>query len=102
VAQIPVTYVRFEFVMAVTMKNAIFWDMTLYGSCKNQRFSGTYHLHFQGQKHQHTAKKRSSKTSVLTRAIQRHIPENGVLHVTDVSGSGLNILSWYSWLAVSQ
>jgi hypothetical protein len=28
-------YVRFEAFMAVTMKSAIFWDVTLCGSCKN-------------------------------------------------------------------
>jgi hypothetical protein len=26
------------------MKNAAFWDMVLCGSCKNQRFGGTYCL----------------------------------------------------------
>jgi hypothetical protein len=36
--------VRFEVFMAVTMKNAIFWDVMLCGSCKNQRFGGTYGL----------------------------------------------------------
>jgi hypothetical protein len=34
----------------VTMKNAIFWDVMLCGSCKNQRFRGTYHFHHQGDK----------------------------------------------------
>jgi hypothetical protein len=34
------------------MKNAVFWDVTPRGSCKNQRFGGTwYHLH-QGDKNQ--------------------------------------------------
>jgi hypothetical protein len=42
-------YVRFEVFMAVTMKNAVFWDIMPCGSCKNQRFGGTYHLH-QGDK----------------------------------------------------
>jgi hypothetical protein len=27
--------------MAVAMKNGIFWDVTLCGSCKNLRFGGT-------------------------------------------------------------
>jgi hypothetical protein len=40
------------------MKNAIFWDVTLRGSCKNWHFGGT---------------------SLLTRATQRHIPEDGIL-----------------------
>jgi hypothetical protein len=33
--------VIFEVFMAVTMKNAVFWDVTLYGDCKNRRFGGT-------------------------------------------------------------
>jgi hypothetical protein len=31
-------YVRFEVFTAVTMKNGVFWDVTLCGSCKNRRF----------------------------------------------------------------
>jgi hypothetical protein len=33
--------VRFEVFTAVTMKNAVFWDVTPCGSCKNRRFGGT-------------------------------------------------------------
>jgi hypothetical protein len=33
--------VRFEVFTSVTMKNAVFWDITPCGSCKNQRFGGT-------------------------------------------------------------
>jgi hypothetical protein len=32
------------------IKNAVFWDVTLRGSCKNRRFGGTYLLHHQGEK----------------------------------------------------
>jgi hypothetical protein len=42
--------VRFEVFTAVTMKNAVFWDVTPCGSCKNRRFRGTQHLHHQGDK----------------------------------------------------
>jgi hypothetical protein len=35
-----ITYVRFEVFTAVTVRNAIFWDVTLRCSCKNQRFRG--------------------------------------------------------------
>jgi hypothetical protein len=35
------SYVRFEVFTAVTMKNGVFWDVTLCGSCKNRRFGGT-------------------------------------------------------------
>jgi hypothetical protein len=34
--------------MAVTMKNAIFWDVVPCGYCVNRRFGGTYRLHLQG------------------------------------------------------
>jgi hypothetical protein len=33
-------YARFDFLTAVTMKNAVFWDVTPCGSCKNLRFGG--------------------------------------------------------------
>jgi hypothetical protein len=42
--------VRFEVFMAVTMKNAIFWDVEPCISCVNRRFEGTYHLHIQSRK----------------------------------------------------
>jgi hypothetical protein len=42
--------VRFEVSTAVTMKNAVFWDVTPRGSCKNRRFGGTYRLLHQGDK----------------------------------------------------
>jgi hypothetical protein len=32
------------------LKNVVFWDVTSRGSCKNQRFGGTYRLHHQGDK----------------------------------------------------
>jgi hypothetical protein len=31
-----VVYIRFEVFTAVTMKNAVFWDITPFGSCKNR------------------------------------------------------------------
>jgi hypothetical protein len=33
----------------VTIKNAVFWDVTAYGCC-NRRFGGTYRPHFQGER----------------------------------------------------
>jgi hypothetical protein len=41
---------KIEVVTAVTMKNAVLWDVMLYGSCKNLRFRGTWRLHHQGDK----------------------------------------------------
>jgi hypothetical protein len=43
-------YVRYEVFTAVTMKNAVFWDVAPYRSCVNIRFGGTYRLHLQGRK----------------------------------------------------
>jgi hypothetical protein len=36
--------------MAVTMKNAVIWDVTPCDFCKNQRFGVTYRLNHQGDK----------------------------------------------------
>jgi hypothetical protein len=33
--------IRFEVFTAVTMKNGVFWDVTLCGSCNNRHFGGT-------------------------------------------------------------
>jgi hypothetical protein len=43
-------YIRFEVFRAVTMKNAVFWDVTPCGSFKNRRLGGTYRLHHLGDK----------------------------------------------------
>jgi hypothetical protein len=40
-------YVRFEVLTAVTMKNAVFWDVTPCVSFKNRRFGGTDRLNHQ-------------------------------------------------------
>jgi hypothetical protein len=42
----PAFCVRFEVFTALTVKNAVFWDVTPGGCCKNRRFGGTY-LHHQ-------------------------------------------------------
>jgi hypothetical protein len=47
-------FVRFRAFTVVTMKNAVFWDVTLCGSCKNGRFRGTYRLLHQDEKKQQT------------------------------------------------
>jgi hypothetical protein len=46
------SYVRFDVFTAVTMKNGVFWDFTSCGSCKNQRFGGTWRLLHQVDKNQ--------------------------------------------------
>jgi hypothetical protein len=41
------SFERFEVFTAVTMKNAVFWDVAPCRSCVNRRFGGTYLLHLQ-------------------------------------------------------
>jgi hypothetical protein len=80
------------------MKNAVFWDITPCGSCKNRCFGGTYRLYLQvvficsGLRLLVTANVvptssilvtlievlRSSETSVLRTATRRKIPEDGI------------------------
>jgi hypothetical protein len=57
----------------MTMKNAVFQDVTLSGYRKSRRFGATYRLN-----HQSEWDLRSSKTSVLIRATRHHILEDGV------------------------
>jgi hypothetical protein len=89
--------VRFEAFMAVTMKDAIFWDAALSTSSVNRHFGGTHHLHLLCRKihDQGTSVSRwlqsawrrrreaihSSKTSVHTRSTQHHTPEDGILNI---------------------
>jgi hypothetical protein len=87
------------------MKNAVSWDVTACGECKNKRFAGMYSLHHQRDNNQRARTTlavtsntadvpswlilftlmleaiRTSETSVLKRATRRHIPEDGILHV---------------------
>jgi hypothetical protein len=42
------------------MKNAVFWDVTTCGSCKNRLFAGKYRLLHQGDKNRRATKNVSS------------------------------------------
>jgi hypothetical protein len=74
-------FVRFDDFTAVTMKNAVFWDLALYISCANRRFGGTYRLHLQGRKiHEGgTSVSRSSAANCSRWFLARGFfyPENG-------------------------
>jgi hypothetical protein len=90
--------INFEVLTAVTMKNAVFWDVAPCRSCVNRRFGGTYHLLLQGRKIRSlqppahagssladfsTLKMEaiiSSETSFHTRSTRRHIAEESILH----------------------
>jgi hypothetical protein len=60
----------------------VFWDVTLWCSCKNRRFWGTYRFHHQGAENElaRNVTSNSSERSVLTGATQRYIPEEDILH----------------------
>jgi hypothetical protein len=42
--------VRLEVFTAVTIKNVVFWDVSLCRWCVNRRFGGPHRLHLQGRK----------------------------------------------------
>jgi hypothetical protein len=64
--------VRFEVFTAVTMRHAVFWDVTPCCSCKNRRFKGT---------------------SVLFRATRRNISEEGILQMLKFSANDTVLLN---------
>jgi hypothetical protein len=63
--------VRAEVFKAVTMKNAVFLDVTPCGSCKNRRFGGSTV----------SIIRVTYETQVLAKVTRRNIPEDDILHL---------------------
>jgi hypothetical protein len=60
------------------MNDAVSWDVTLCGSCKNECLGGTDYLHHQGGKNQRTRKDVSSNWQ-LKHTVKKHgLYEKGV------------------------
>jgi hypothetical protein len=75
-SQAGLCYVRFEVFTAVTRKNVVFWDVTQCDSCKNFVPISLILVIFMMEVLP------CSETSVLTRATQRNIPDEGIIHCT--------------------
>jgi hypothetical protein len=66
----------------VAMKNGVFWDVIPCGSCKNQRFGGTWRLHHRDDScHPDDGGPKSLRNSFITRATRRNIPEDVIVLV---------------------
>jgi hypothetical protein len=63
--------VIFEVFMVVTMKNAVFWNVTPFGSCKNRCFGGPYLLHHPGEKNRRTRNNVSSNWQLIMLLLAR-------------------------------
>jgi hypothetical protein len=68
-------FIGFEVVTAVTMKNAVFWNLAPCRSCVNRRFGGRYRLHLQGRK----IRERGTSVSKWQQTAAVCIPEDGIL-----------------------
>jgi hypothetical protein len=70
----------------VLIKNAVFCDVTLCGSCNNRLFGATYCLHHQGDKNRRATNNVSInyQTKHATKKYYAHIPEDSILHISHV------------------
>jgi hypothetical protein len=72
-------FVGFEVFAAMTMKNAVLWNLTPCGSCKNRCFVRKHRLG-SGFFYPEDGCDSYSETSVFRRPTERHITEIGILH----------------------
>jgi hypothetical protein len=86
---------RFEILSAVTMKNAVFWDLTLCG--KNQCFGGIYDLHHQGEKNQR-GKKNVSNNQQPKNVVKKYCKNLyfGGMYASIIKGKRIDALSIFS------
>jgi hypothetical protein len=68
-----VSYVGCEGFTAVTMKDAVFWDVAPYGFIIYRHFGGTCRLHLQGRRNNASEEKQPCKHT------RRHMSEDGIL-----------------------
>jgi hypothetical protein len=54
------------------MQNAVFWDITPYGSCKNRHFGVTYRLHHRGDKNRRT--RNNVRSNLQPKRVVRQFP----------------------------
>jgi hypothetical protein len=93
-----VKIVGFDVSTAVTMKNAVFWDVAPSGFIINRRFVGTWRLQLQGRRNNASEEKyrwllsvcyffyhedgddTCPETSVYNKPTRCHVPEDSILH----------------------
>jgi hypothetical protein len=77
--------------MAVTKKNAVFYDVTLRGSCKNRGFGETHRLH-----HQYGVSVHGILHSVLQLLVTSNIPSSDSCHLGDGGDKFLQNIKRYT------
>jgi hypothetical protein len=103
--KIKVKFVRYEVFTAVTMRNAVFWDVTPCGSFTDRRFGGTYRLHCQGGTNQRARNNVSSNkqpTIVFLRSVRRLLVTANVVPSSPILVTLMNEAIRSSETSVSQ
>jgi hypothetical protein len=53
----------------MTIQNSVFWDVTMFGPCRNRHFGGTYRLHHQDDKNRRAVTNNRSTLLVYHRSV---------------------------------